>query len=361
MKLGACGIIALAATGAWLAFPAPADAGRRTFTFESDTTFSVSGKLWLEVDNPVGDVTVFPGPSSQIRVRRLARIAASDSAHAADFLDEIDVRFRPTESGVEIRANVNRKDRTFSFWNGLLAGHGPRRTDIDLEIEVPPACDIRLQTTSGDIDLSGIEGDLRIDAGSGDMTIEDVRGQIDIRGSSGDVRLSHAIARVSVEVSSGDLTIEHVNGDVAATASSGDITVRDMKGDLETQSNSGDQELEGINGPVRARAFSGNIECSSEAGDVDVRASSGDARIDTRLADNGRCRIVTSSGDVTLALAEHPGAKIDITTRSGEASDNMDVSWRRESSRHRTGTFGDGRADVQIQTGSGDVRLEGRP
>ena len=68
--------------------------------------------------------------------------------------------------------------------------------------------------------------------------------------------------------------------------------------------------------------------------------------------------IETGSGDVTLRVPPTIGAQVDLDTGSGEFDlGGLTLQVRRLEEDHISGTIGDGRGRLSIETGSGNVRL----
>jgi lia operon protein LiaG len=67
--------------------------------------------------------------------------------------------------------------------------------------------------------------------------------------------------------------------------------------------------------------------------------------------------VETGSGGVTITVPPSFGAALDIDTGSGGITVDLPVANRRASRGSFTGTVGDGNGRVQIETGSGGVRI----
>jgi DUF4097 and DUF4098 domain-containing protein YvlB len=68
--------------------------------------------------------------------------------------------------------------------------------------------------------------------------------------------------------------------------------------------------------------------------------------------------IETGSGDVTLKVPPTVGAEVDLETGSGDIDlGGLTLQVRRIEQDHITGTLGDGKGRLSVETGSGDVRL----
>ncbi|MFL5401743.1 MAG: DUF4097 family beta strand repeat-containing protein, partial [Gemmatimonadales bacterium] len=67
--------------------------------------------------------------------------------------------------------------------------------------------------------------------------------------------------------------------------------------------------------------------------------------------------VETGSGDVTLKVPPTLGADVDIETSSGDIETDFAVLVTRHARDHLTGRIGDGRGKIEIQTGSGGIKL----
>ena len=69
--------------------------------------------------------------------------------------------------------------------------------------------------------------------------------------------------------------------------------------------------------------------------------------------------IETGSGNVTLKVPPTVGAEVDLDTGSGDIDlGGLTLQVRRIEHDHVTGTLGDGKGRLSVETGSGDVRLQ---
>lgn len=93
-------------------------------------------------------------------------------------------------------------------------------------MSAPARLGLRLETSSGDVTVSGMSGDLTIETSSGRINAK-TAGRINFTSSSGDVVASTALGG-SLDLSSGDATVDITSKDfdgLDATTSSGDVTV----------------------------------------------------------------------------------------------------------------------------------------
>ncbi|NIK62050.1 DUF4097 family beta strand repeat-containing protein [Kribbella shirazensis] len=132
--------------------------------------------------------------------------------------------------------------------------------------------------------------------------------------------------KLTVESSSGEVTVSGFDGGANVKTSSGDIKVHDVGGPLELRSSSGDLEADGLSSTsVTTHSSSGrttlgftvapqSVNARTSSGDVEIRIPAGDEayKIDTD----------TSSGDESANVKSDPGAPRTITakTSSGDVS-----------------------------------------
>ncbi|HEY2825204.1 MAG TPA: DUF4097 family beta strand repeat-containing protein, partial [Gemmatimonadales bacterium] len=121
---------------------------------------------------------------------------------------------------------------------------------------------------------------------------------------------------------------------------SGDVTVLDaVVTRLKVDTGSGDVDMTGVSA-------------------TDISLDTGTGRVGLALtADAETVKIDTGSGEVTLAVPDAFGATVDIQPGSGGVTSDIPIATRRWSSDHVTGTIGDGRGRLTIDTGSGGVRI----
>lgn len=132
--------------------------------------------------------------------------------------------------------------------------------------------------------------------------------------------------KLTVESSSGDVTLSGLTAGATVKTSSGDVQVHDVGGPLDLRSSSGDLEADGLTSTaVTTSTSSGSaslefavapltIESKSSSGDVSIGIPAGDEKykVDTK----------TSSGDESSNVNSDPAATREITARtsSGDVS-----------------------------------------
>ena len=341
----AAAFIALAAP---LTAQTPAKTSRHSLSGSSVAVYDLVGTVKLVAgsgSDVVVDVSRF-GPDAgmleiqtgEIRGRQTLRVVYPDDR----------IIYPPLGRWSSTTTHV-RDDGTFS--DGGSAPHG-RRVRItgdgegvegwaDLTVAIPAGRKFALYLGAGAAEITNVNGELTIDVGAASVHASGTRGSLRLDTGSGEVVVRDAQGAVDIDAGSGAMTIERVKGpSLVVDAGSGGITGSDIGVErLELDLGSGRTRLRGVS----AR----DVFLDSGSGGVDMALTS----------DVDRVRVESGSGSVTLRLPESLGAEIDIDTGSGGIETDIPITIRRRTRSALHGSIGDGKGRIEIDAGSGSVRL----
>ena len=213
----------------------------------------------------------------------------------------------------------------------------------DLRIAVPKGKTISVNLGVGKAFVSNVEGNIRVSVASADVAADRTRGTLRISTGSGNVDLRTASGDVSLESGSGDITVAGAQGNtLKLSTGSGNVTMSDGKA-----------------GVLTVETGSGSIDVTGSSGD-DVSFDTGSGNVDVTLVTAFRSlKVETGSGDVTLRVPPSVGAEVDLDTGSGDIDlGGLTLQVRRIEHDHVSGTLGDGKGRLSVETGSGNVRLQ---
>lgn len=346
--------LSLAATAA------PAEATRElTLALEGDPAGAFA------VENLVGSLSVRRGAGDGV-VARVTVHAESESLAAGVSLvqvkgengtDTIRVRY---PSGVDsIRYPGGGSESWLGSWFGgggrTSTRYDDRRVTIssgrgdtvwaDVVVELPASVGAaRFAHHVGRISATGVSGrELVFDNATGGIELDDLEGRIRADTGSGDVRAAGLRGRFSCDTGSGECRLEGFEGDeVECDTGSGRIEIAGARAErIEADTGSGD---------IRIEASSAErLEADTGSGDVSVQVDGSALR---------SLRADTGSGDVTLSLGRDASFELRADLGSGRVRSGFDdaepirrddevVGYRR----------GDARIRIDVDTGSGDVRV----
>jgi len=291
----------------------------------------------VRVDRGGRDAEMLRVETGEIRGRSTLRVIYPD--------DEI--VYPEMGRGSNTSLNV-RSDGTFSDGG---SGRGDRvrirgRGDgleawADLVVEVPAGREVEINLAVGEVEADGVEADLSIDTGSGAVTALDIVGSLE------------------VDTGSGSVVVRGVEGDLLVDTGSGRVEVSDVRGrEVEIDTGSGGVRGYGLSADlVGIDTGSGSIELEAvSASEVVLDTGSGSIDIEM-LTDIDRLDADTGSGSVTVRAPAGLGATVEIETGSGGIDLDFPLEVRTVRRDHVRGTIGDGRGEINIDTGSGSVRL----
>lgn len=271
-----------------------------------DTTVAFAADGLLDLSNLSGTIVVTGWD------RREAQVKATSSRA------RLDLSVSPS------RITLEEEGRGARWWG--RSG----REETRYEVSVPRGVRVRARSTSGDVTVTGTNG------------------EVEASSTSGDVEVSGASRRVEL------------------SSVSGDVTGRDLKGTIDASSVSGSVELFGVEGTVRVGTTSGDIALTSvTARDVEASTTSGEIVFGGSVADDGRYEFHSHSGNIELSIPSAASARFSVETYSGDIESDFPITLQpgdRSSRRQRRFEFtvGGGGARVVAETFSGNLEIRKR-
>ena len=261
--------------------------------FDTDTTVSVPQGARLRIHNQGGDITIRTWERGQVRIQ---------ASHSSRSYVDVDLR------GQVMELNSRGRRGTPSMVDYVVTVPGWMAVDLG-----GMYAEISIDGLRAPIKAQTLEGNIKVRGGTESVNLSTVNGTIDVAGARGRIEL-HSVAE--------------------------DIHARDIQGELVAESVSGNLYL-------------GRIDARS----VEAQTVSGDIEFEGRLADAGTYSFVTHSGDVDLGIPENSNVTIKVATASGDVSSSFSLRPERETRRRQTYRMGNGSANLDIETFSGDVGL----
>ncbi len=297
-----------------------------------DRTLAVTGAVELEVSTGSGNITIRPGSSRAVHVHGVIKpnnhwfFGGSGNAEAA---------IRQLESNPPIL-----QDGNFIRIGRIDDPELRRHVSIDYEIETPSGTQLKANSGSGDVSVSGVQGPVKAVTGSGNLKIADVQNELTATTGSGDIHAESIKGEVHLSTGSGAVQAEGVGGAFYVSTGSGNVTVQDNNGGSgKVSTGSGDVRLSGVNGSLRVGTGSGDITAQGRAaGDWSLHSGSGGL-------------VVRLPADAGFAIDAHADSGRIITRRSVSAQGTVRKGTL-------VGVVGKGGPQLQLRTGSGDIEID---
>ena len=301
--------------------------GRRDSRFrqteQQTRTAKIGASGTIELRNIAGDISVAAGSGDTATIEIIKVARGSSDADAREQLGLVTVDVVEGNGRVEVVARYPDDRR-----------RGNRR-NIDVStvyrVTAPAGARLKVESISGDVEVSGIHGEITLNSISGDITVERAGKIVKATSISGNVELVSATQDAAVELSS-------TSGNITAR----NLTVRRI-------------DMGSISGNIRAT----DLTCDT----AELHTMSGDVEYTGGLTRNGSYKFRTHSGNVRLTLGGGTGFELEASTFSGEVRTGLDLRLEGVSSRrNRTirATYGDGAARIEATSFSGTVVINGR-
>lgn len=264
--------------------------------FHLDKVYEMSATGTLNLNTEDADVRIVGSNRSDVHVK-IDRVVTSRGASSRSRSFDVDVENR--NGDLFIRENKGRS-------RGFI-GVGYFRTDYDILIELPEGASLR------------------------------VRGEDD------------------------DYYVKNVNGAIEMETEDGDIELVDCNGsDFEFILEDGDLKLDGGKGKFYARLDDGDIDMINGGFDnVEIQVEDGNVTMETGIADNGVYDIRADDARIDFVVLSG-GGDFRVTKDDGRVRATSDFETIRENDYRSELKLAGGKADVQIRTNDGSVRLSKR-
>ena len=251
-------------------------------------SYTVSGRARVHVDSNDGSVRVTTGDSKQVEFRVIY------SGYTMD--KNLNITSRQEGDLVEVSARIR----------NMTWGWGGMHRSLRIEVHMPRAADLSVDTGDGSVEAEAVNGSLDIHTGDGHIRVE---------GAKGDIRLR--------------------TGD-------GSIEGHDLDGKLEATTGDGHVNLDG-------RFDALNIKTGD--GSITARANPG-----SRLENGWNVR--TGDGSVDMSLPGDLQANIEASTNDGRISLGIPVTVEGSFSTSQIhGKMNGGGQPLTIHTGDGSIHL----
>ena len=323
---------------------------RRTISGDAAAIYNIAGTIRAEAAAS-GEIVVEitrKGPDASQLTIATGRIGNSETVRVIYPSNRIVYRDAEDDGRYRTTLRVN-EDGT--FYDGDSDGDGRRVTisshgsgldaSADIVIKVPKNRRLAVFLAAGKLEFVNIEGDLYANLGAAAVDVTGTKGRLSLDTGSGEVRLRGVQGDLVLDTGSGSVVLEKVAGrSLRIDSGSGSVNGRDLTVEkLDLDSGSGEISLVDVATP-------------------DIRLDAGSGRVQLDLSTDVReMRVDAGSGAVTIGIPTTLGATIDVSTGSGGIDTDFPLTVTSVGRDRMRGTIGDGNGRIEIDGGSGQIRL----
>jgi len=307
------GLCAVSLFATWQGVQMVQDSGIQSWWFDSsysltqyeatateEKNLTVSGPANLTVQNDSGDITVKTGADGQVAIKaEKSVLMGSDNAADEDAALK-NIKVIVEQNGNNIHISVQQPPDV-----GLL--HiGPGNGSVKFTITVPAETAVTLDSSNGDLSLSGTSGNANLKTDFGKLNITDVVGEITGKTSNGETTAKNIGAGGLITLSSefGAVSVDNAKGS--------DVTISSSNGSLE--------QLKNIHatGLLKVTNEFGKIRVTgSQAKTAEIRSNNGEIRLENIDVD-GSITVKSDFGSLTLNGVN--AKTYDLNTQNGQIS-----------------------------------------
>lgn len=303
----------------------------------SDSTETIPGGLPIQVENPVGQVTVIGWPKDFAVVHAEVEVAAKTESEAKGLTEKVELQLNQgseglvveiilpslsdpskrvvscnmrlkTPHGNPVSASSSFGDIHVSQMNApvTILGSNSRVTANDIAAELTVATevsDLSLTDISGTLDVTNSLGTIEVSDIVGDMSISNTTGTITVVDSRGEVRIGNT-GPIEVRDHIGSVQIDNSNGPIEVSHLRGDLNAQNAYRPLHVESVTGSTTVRNVNAIISARELGGSFTATNNQGAIDA------------LDLFGPVNLTNTKGPITVALrnADYSGSVISSTS-----------------------------------------------
>ena len=309
-----------------------------------DQTVATAASGAVQIMNMSGEVRVIGWDRPEIRI----------SGRAGSAVQRIAVEGGQTNT--RIRVVIPEAPRDACRSDGCSA---------DLEIRLPVAKNVRVETTSADIEIQEMRGT---------ASAESISGNIRVTGSPREIESSSVSGALDLQATTGSIRVSTTSGNVRVMGTvSGEVAAESVSGNLDLQAGTNELVANTMSGAVNVSGLTRRASVATVSGELNVRGSrlqyvsaesvSGRIRFDGDLVSGAAVRLGSHSGNIELALPSDVSADFRVNTFSGGITNEFGTqavaSSRYVPSKELRFTTGNGGV-IEVETFSGSVRLRRR-
>lgn len=261
-----------------------------SFIREIIESYTVSQGQELLIDVSAADIQVEPGTSDEVSLTLIMSIQSASEEEAEKAFEQMNPQFIQDDAGVKLILKPKKRGVFFGLFDG-------DRPSAKILATCPASFDLNLDTGSGKIRITSVDGDHVLDTGSGSIHIANMAGNISADTGSGSIRAENISGELLADTGSGSVDVENLDGDLIADTGSGSINARNVVGSFVGDTGSGSIRVSGVLQSFKADTGSGNIHIvSSSEISADSTADAGSGSIEVVLPTESAFHLQASTG-----------------------------------------------------------------
>lgn len=293
-----------------------------------DKSLAASADGFVAVDVQSGTVKLKTWNKNEVKVVG----ELDDDAEGYEF--EVD--------GNKVVFKVKMPEKRWGSWGGYSD------KGSNLEFWLPTASKLKFEGVNVDVNVSGVTGGSMINTVNGDIEAQELTQKVKLETVNGNV-ISNKL--------NGKIDITTVNGEVKDSDSKGAVVIETVNGSIIVDTAATELAVNNVNADMQIVA--------DKVEDIEISTVNGTLDIELELIEKGRFSFSSVSGDAEISFSGDVSADFDIEAHAGGDIDNYITQQKAKKAKYGPSEklkfkVGQGSADVEIDTVSGDIVIKAK-
>lgn len=216
---------------------------------------------------------------------------------------------------------------------------------IILQVKVPRNAELEpFSVGSSSVSIINLKGTLNVETKNGDIWAENIEGEFTAKTGNGNIKINGVSRLVDVTTGNGNIDLQNLKDDLRVAAINGKIKIQCVAGSVELRDTSSQTMLFNI------------------GGDIDATTSNGKVNFIGAVRSEGRYRLKTLSGVISMLIPDNVGFTATLTSYSGQIEKDFNFDYvftfnSGKTNQRFVGKYGDGKARIELDSFDGRVRL----
>jgi len=212
-----------------------------------------------------------------------------------------------------------------------------RNVSVGFNIKTPFKTTANLNTSGGNISISGLSGNQDINTSGGNLNIKAITGDVIANTSGGNIDLENLTGKINATTSGGNIHANDLKPELQANTSGGNIDITNIEGLVDASTSGGSINLDQMSGTIKANTSGGNIsatitkpveklELETSGGNIDCTVPQGLGLNLELSADHIETQLVNFNGkyekDKISGKINGGGIPVNLTTYGGSINLN---------------------------------------
>jgi len=313
-----------------------------TKSFASETINSIVSKT------SGGNITVTAVNPSESRVE----VFVWENGHKTNPLSNDELKTK-IANDYDLDISVSNTKLTATATPKNKMNNWKKTLSFSFKIYAPGNVSTKLETSGGNIVLTGLSGDQDFKTSGGNLDLNGLSGKVNGRTSGGNISLKNCKNNLDLTTSGGNINAQNSTGNITVSTSGGSLKLDNLSGNIKAQTSGGNIDGKTIAGTLSAHTSGGNV--SLLALDCSLKTSTSGGNIEVKINKPGNyISISNSSGKVHLMLPRNAGLDLKLNARQ-ISTENLENFSGSNSKEQITGTMNGGGIPVTVDAGSGKI------